>query len=94
MEAKKNPSKDLSLQRSKFFLIGLTVSIGLAITAFEWRTVKVKPTSRQPDPIEYPIEFVVVSTSIDPPAAPEPIKKIEIKRLLQIDPTSFTTTKD
>jgi periplasmic protein TonB len=94
MEAKKNPSKDLSLQRNKFFLIGLTVSISLAITAFEWQTVKVKTVPPQPDPIESQIDFIILSTNIDPPAAPQQIQKIEIKKLIQIDPTSITTATD
>jgi hypothetical protein len=52
MEAKKNPSKDLSLQRNKFFLIGLTVSMSIAITAFEWRSVKTKPIEPSFDPLK------------------------------------------
>jgi periplasmic protein TonB len=91
MEAKKNPSKDLSLQRNKFFLIGLSISIGLAITAFEWRTVKVKVTPRQPYPIEASIDFIVHSTNIDPPAAPEPVKKMEPKKITHIDMGEIVT---
>lgn len=40
MEAKKNPAYDLDRQRSKFFFIGLSISIALVITAFEWRVEK------------------------------------------------------
>jgi periplasmic protein TonB len=88
MEAKKNPSKDLSLQRNKFFLIGLSVSISLAITAFEWRTVKVKPTSRQPYPIETQTLLIIPITTIEPAAAPQPMKKLEPK-IQSLSPSTF-----
>lgn len=41
MEAKKNPSQDVHKQSFKFFLIGIGISVSLAITAFEWTTEKV-----------------------------------------------------
>ncbi|MFM7852870.1 MAG: energy transducer TonB [Flammeovirgaceae bacterium] len=40
MESKKHISKDLHAQHKKFFLIGLSLSLTLVITAFEWRTIK------------------------------------------------------
>jgi protein TonB len=79
MEAKKNPNKDLSLQRNKFFLIGLTVSISLAITAFEWRSVKMKPILREQNLIEAGTLLFPPITTIDPPEVPQPIKKLEPK---------------
>ncbi len=79
MEAKKNPSKDLSLQRNKFFLIGLSISIGIAITAFEWRTVKMKPTVPDLNPIETGTILFPPITTINLPAATRPIKKLEPK---------------
>jgi periplasmic protein TonB len=85
MEAKKNPSKDLSLQRNKFFLIGLFISISLAITAFEWRTVKVKKIVLDPVPAETETLSLVRITTIDPPAAPEPLKKMEPKKETPIE---------
>jgi periplasmic protein TonB len=84
MEAKKNPSKDLSLQRNKFFLIGLSVSISLAITAFEWRTVKVKREIVVCDFGERPFEFIVPATTIEPPA-PQPMKKMEPPKIASIN---------
>lgn len=38
MEAKKNPDKDVNRKSGQFFLIGLSISVSLMITAFEWRT--------------------------------------------------------
>ena len=88
MEAKKNPSKDLSLQRNKFFLIGLTISFSLAITAFEWRTVKTKPIVPDLNPIETGTLLIVPITTIDPPTAPQPMKKLEPK-LPSLSPGAF-----
>lgn len=51
MEAKKNPNKDLNRKSGQFFLIGLSISISLVITAFEWRTKNTQITFR-PGPIE------------------------------------------
>jgi periplasmic protein TonB len=86
MEAKKNPSKDLSLQRNKFFLIGLTVSISLAITAFEWRTVKITSIAPDFNLSENATVLFPPITTINPPVAPQPNQKIEPKKI-----TSFTT---
>lgn len=85
MEAKKNPVYDLSRQRNKFFLVGLSLSIGLAISAFEWTTEK---PSREiivcnlPEP---PIEFIVPSTTINTPPSPERINKLEPKKIATSD---------
>ncbi|MDZ7649865.1 MAG: TonB family protein [Cytophagales bacterium] len=38
METKKNPGKDIYRHTSKFFLLGLIISITMVITAFEWRS--------------------------------------------------------
>jgi periplasmic protein TonB len=88
MEAKKNPSKDLSLQRNKFFLIGLTVSISLAITAFEWRSVKIKPIIREPNLIDAGTLLFPPITIIEPAKALQPIKKLESK-IQSPTPTDF-----
>jgi protein TonB len=88
MEAKKNPNKDLSLQRNKFFLIGLTISISLAITAFEWRSVKMKPIIREPNLIDAGTLLFPPITTIDPAKAPQPIKKLEPK-IQSPTPTDF-----
>ena len=38
METKKNPNLDLEKKRNIFFFMGLTIALGLSITAFEWKT--------------------------------------------------------
>jgi protein TonB len=75
MEAKKNPKQDLQRQSFKFFLIGLSISVALTITAFEWRTKKSKPvplTSDTPSEAIFQIKATVLE--IIPPA-PIPIKE-------------------
>ena len=76
MEAKKNPGQDVHQQSFKFFLIGLGISVSLAITAFEWRTEKIDyPNTVFELPIENTIE--VMATLSDPPtSAPNVEKKI------------------
>jgi protein TonB len=73
MEAKKNPRADIYQQRSKFFLIGLIVSISLVITAFEWQSEKriyTKPADDSPmEPLPYiPLTDIQPSKVITPPA--------------------------
>jgi periplasmic protein TonB len=87
MEAKKNPSKDLSLQRNKFFLIGLSISVSLAITAFEWRTVKEKPVVRDFDPTETVALPFIPITTIDLPPAPQPMQKMKSNKTTVVDIT-------
>jgi periplasmic protein TonB len=85
MEAKKNPAYDLSRQRNKFFLIGLSISIGLAISAFEWTTVKTTSKCHYPTREESTIDFIVPSTTIDAPPSPERINKLESKKITTPD---------
>jgi len=71
MEAKKNPSKDLHRQSSKFFLIGLCISSALAITAFEWRTEQkeiIINNFQSPDP-----PLMEIMSTTHEPAKPQPI---------------------
>jgi protein TonB len=43
METKKNAQHDVHKKSFRFFLIGLSVSVTLAIIAFEWTTEKLQP---------------------------------------------------
>lgn len=43
MEAKKNPDKDVYKNSGQYFLIGLSLSTAIMITAFEWRTELIPP---------------------------------------------------
>ncbi len=97
MEAKKNPAYDLSRQRNKFFLIGLSLSIGLAISGFEWTTVKVQPKPKEYNEVIADPIFYIPAVKMESPAAP-PIT-VEKKQLehKQTDPALAITiveTKD
>ncbi len=85
MEAKKNPAYELSRQRNKFFLIGLSISVGLAISAFEWTTVKTTNNCHYPTPEESTIDFIIPSTTIDAPPSPERINKLIPKKIATPD---------
>lgn len=72
MEAKKNPKQDLQRQSFKFFLIGLSISVALTITAFEWRTKKRVPV---PPTFDTPIEAALLEVK---PTVHEVIPKAPI----------------
>jgi protein TonB len=90
METKKNANKDLTLQRKKFFMIGLSISLALVITAFEWKTEKKKPTGcHLPYPKIEDVQIISEVRTIDypkPPALkmekiklePKPVNPIEL----------------
>lgn len=92
MEAKKNPSKDLSLQRNKFFLFGLATSIALMITAFEWKTVKVNPKPREYEKSESEVAISIPITNT--PKVPQPILKKVISNINSIEPTDLIPVDD
>jgi len=84
MEVKKNPNKDLHRQSSKFFLIGFSISVGLVIMAFEWRTVKKEIAPYQSDiPLEATIEVLPTQheQAIVPPATPKDVMSISHKSI-------------
>ncbi len=90
MEAKKNPSQDVHQQSFKFFLIGLGISVSLAITAFEWTTEKVDypDAGLNVDPrMESTIQIISIRTA-QPPSTPIVEKKIPTV-LQQFTPTSL-----
>ncbi len=72
-------------------MIGLSISISLAITAFEWRTVKVKPIVPDLNPIETAILLAVPITTIESPVAPQPIQKIEPKKIEPVNVEEIIT---
>jgi periplasmic protein TonB len=59
MEAKKNPAQDVHRQSLRFFLLGLAVSVSIAIVAFEWTTEKIPYVAYHDDsPLESYIEVL------------------------------------
>lgn len=94
MEAKKNPSKDLQQQSSKFFLIGLCVSVTLAITAFEWRTKQRKIIIDNFNSLDEPLMEIMPTTH--EPAKPQPIPIQKTINIIKKSETlsSFVSTKE
>jgi len=93
MEAKKNPTHDLHRQTTKFFFIGLCLSVTIVITAFEWKTIEKKALLPAVDPVEEPL-FKVKSTvhEIEKPALPP--KPLLIKSTPAVSLTESKTAND
>jgi len=89
MEAKKNPNKDVHRQSGKFFLIGLTLSVAMAITAFEWRSEKKDYIIISPDDPIYDGSFKIMSdpVSVEQPKVKE-LKPPVIKTLVNLIATT------
>lgn len=86
MEPKKNPAKDIHRYSSCYFLIGLTVSIGLLITAFSWQT-RIDPSAVRelPSP-EFQLiadEVPVVIERHTEPAPPKTIRLINPENIVE-----------
>ena len=92
MEAKKNPSKDLTRKSGQFFLIGLSISISLTITAFEWTTEKIE-RPRKLFSIEEPMALIdIPSILIKTPKPPElVVPKKQVVSIGEIIPTETST---
>ena len=92
MEAKKNPDKDLTRKSGQFFLIGLSISISLMITAFEWRTEVIQIVVDPGPPEELTMLIDIPITTIDLPKPREiSFQKTEIK-IAEIVPTESSGT--
>ncbi|HNT51374.1 MAG TPA: TonB family protein [Cyclobacteriaceae bacterium] len=76
MEAKKNPSQDVHRQSGKFFLIGLILSVALAITAFEWRSPKQHAPQPRYDEVAPEAVFQLKAHITQPEKIVEPEKKL------------------
>jgi periplasmic protein TonB len=85
MEPKKNPLHDVHRYSKTFFLIGLSISICLAITAFEWTTEKKKQIIDPPSP------FADATFVLYPPVVlPEAPKPTPVQRTQPIDVVQVT----
>jgi len=85
MEAKKLKKVDLENKRNMFFLIGLVVSLGLTLVAFEWTTKPAKAESLgsiQSLEVEEEIIPITREQEIKPPPPPPPPKIIEILNIV------------
>ena len=88
MEIKKNPELELSRYRWLFFNIGLTISMGLILVVFEWKTVDEHSTVNLIDDSGYYEEIIDIpltnQTTPPPPKISQP-KIIEIPNEEEID---------
>ena len=76
MELRKNPNIDLERKRGMFFSIGLSLSMLLVLTAFEWRT-KVQPSipDFEEEELSFEALYEPVVTEINLPPKPELLKR-------------------
>jgi protein TonB len=70
MELKKNPNLELSKYSTLFFNIGLSISIGLVIVAFEWKTESVSSTVRLEENYSLYEDIIDIPVTNQTPAAP------------------------
>lgn len=94
MEAKKNPQADIYQQRSRFFLIGLIISISLVITAFEWQTEKRIYTQPVDDSRIEPLPFIPLTNIQQPKIITPPVVAPKKMAAITPNPTAFTEVPD
>lgn len=95
MELKKNPAKDIHRKSAMFFQIGLSISIALVITAFEWRTEITQVEPRQVDFIEDPIVLIPITEfQKSEPPLPVLVKNEILKPQLLTNLSTETTTPE
>lgn len=91
METKKNPNADLRKWSTPLFYFGLTCSLGICLTAFEWKSYpegKLKEITSQTDIWEIPKVPISIQTPPPPPETAPPIVK-EVPNDIKIDPEDF-----
>ncbi len=84
MELKKNPKADLQNKKFMFFEIGLAISLGIVLLAFEWTTtdtVKVELAGTQDVKVE---QEIIPITNRDEVKPPEPPKQITVSDVIKV----------
>lgn len=88
MEPKKSPKADLENKRNLFLWIGMVVSLGIVLVAFEWTTRPTKADSLgslQVQEVEEEIIPITREQEIKPPPPPPPPKVIEVLNIVDDD---------
>ncbi len=88
MEAKKSPKADLENKRRTFLLIGLVLSLGMVLAAFEWTTkAKQVETLGQLGSIVVEEEVIPITRrdEVKPPPPPPPPKVAEVINIVEDD---------
>jgi protein TonB len=89
MEPKKHPKVDLNKQRGLFFQIGMVLSLGIILTAFNWAQREGGTASLGDLVIEDPVEVDIPPTEqkVQPPPPPPPpqLEVVEDEELVEED---------
>ncbi len=94
METKKNPTHDVHRYRGTFFTLGLTLSLTLVISAFQW---EVKKSVKQREPAQNPANNWTFDPPIiteEKPREPVIAKPILIAELLATIESTTEATKE
>jgi protein TonB len=85
MELKKSPKADLENKRSTFVQIGLVISLGLCLVAFEWTNKVEKAASLgtiAAQEVEDEIIPITRQEEVKPPPPPPPPKVVEVLNIV------------
>ncbi|MEL7586740.1 MAG: energy transducer TonB [Prolixibacteraceae bacterium] len=85
MELKKSPKADLESKRGTFVQIGLVISLGLCLLAFEWSTKAGKAASLgtvAQQEVEDEIIPITRQEEVKPPPPPPPPKVVEVLNIV------------
>ncbi len=88
MELKKSPKVDLENKRNIFLMLGLVISLGIILVAFEWTTKPSQTSSLgsiQSQEVEEEIIPITRQEEIKPPPPPPPPKVIEVLNIVDDD---------
>lgn len=88
MELKKSPKADLENKRNIFLMLGLVLSLGIILVAFEWTTKPSQTSSLgsvQSQEVEEEIIPITRQEEIKPPPPPPPPKVIEVLNIVDDD---------
>ncbi|VAW30447.1 putative TonB-dependent receptor [hydrothermal vent metagenome] len=88
MELKKSPKADLETKRNIFLMLGLVISLGIILVAFEWTTKPSQTSSLgsvQSQEIDEEIIPITRQEEIKPPPPPPPPKVIEVLNIVDDD---------
>lgn len=84
MELKKNPKADLQNKKLLFFEIGLAISLGIVLLAFEWTTTDtVNVELAQTTDVKVEQEIIPI-TNRDEIKPPEPPKQITVSDVIKV----------
>ncbi len=88
MELKKSPKADLENKRNIFVQIGLVISLGLTLLAFEW-TTRVEQATSLGSVVQQEVEDEIIPITrqeeVKPPPPPPPPKVVEMLNIVDND---------